>query len=785
MSRRLQRFVGSCLSAVLLAACGGGNGLSPSVPSSVGQSLLGRHGSHHAPQPGWTEAVLHRFAGGADGANPEAGLLNVNGTLYGTTYSGGAYGYGTVFAIASSGTKTVIYSFKGGSDGANPAAGLINVNGTLYGTTQAGGAYESCCGTVFAITTSGTETVLHVFQVGSSGDGQNPEAGLTNVNGTLYGTTLNGGYYGWGTVFKVTTSGGYSQLYGFKGNAAVCGPRGRSTCNDGGNPSAGLTSNGGGTALFGTTSNRGTCGAGTVFKITTSGAESVLHSFACSPDGAHPLAGLTNVNGTYYGTTSRGGASNDGTVFSITPSGSGATEGLLYSFTGGTDGATPEADLLNVNGTIYGTTSAGGANNSGTVFQVTTSGTETVLHGFTGGADGKLPLGSLTSINGTLFGTTEQGGGSCGCGTVFAVAPPVTDTVIHSFGASGDGSNPYAPLVNVNDVLYGTTRSGGTSNGGTVFTITPYGTETLVHSFLGGSGDGSNPYAPLVDFNGTLYGTTHSGGTSGGGTVFSIAPSGSEAPLYSFGGSPDGVSPYAGLANLDGRLYGTTPQGGAYNAGTVYSITPSGTENVLQSFYAGSDGQTPYAGLITVSHTLYGTTEAGGVYNAGTAFAITKSGKETVLHNFGGSGDGTNPMSALLDVSGTVYGTTESGGTYGGGTIFAISESSGAETVLHNFGASGDGSNPYAGLVMLNGTLYGTTSSGGANNQGTIYSLTPTASSAYTVVWTFGGPLDGAQPRADLIVVNGTLYGTTVNGGAYNQGTVFSLSVPSFLKRRR
>jgi uncharacterized repeat protein (TIGR03803 family) len=786
MSRRLQKFVGAFLSAALLTACSGGNGFSPSAPLSVGQSLLGRHGSHHVKKAaGWMETVLHAFAGGSDGANPQAALTNVNGTLYGTTYSGGANGYGTIFAIGTSGAKTVLYSFAGGSDGANPQAALTNVNGTLYGTTFSGG--DTDCGTVFAITTSGTKTALYSFHCsvfGRQEDGSNPETGLINVNGTLYGTTSSGGYYDDGTVFSITTSGVYNKLHEFRG-AYSCGPRGRNTCYDGAFPALGTLANVGGT-LYGTTMGGGTCSNGTVFSITTSGSEAVLYSFCTAVNGLQPAAGMVNLNGTLYGTTETGGTSGDGTVFTITTSGA---ESVLYSFAGGTDGKTPKADLLNVNGTIYGTTSGGGPSNGGTVFKVTTSGAETVLYGFAGGTDGDLPLGSLASINGALYGTTTQGGGagcgSAGCGTVFSITPPPAETVLHSFGGSADGSNPYAPLVDVNGTLYGTTRSGGTSGRGTVFTITPYGTETLLHNFGGGSGDGYEPYAPLVDVNGTLYSTTHSGGTSGGGTVYSITSYGTETTLYAFRGSPDSQSPYAGLATLHGRLYGTTPQGGAYNAGTVYSITPFGTESVVQSFYAGSDGQTPYAGLINVGRNLYGTTEAGGVYNGGTLFAITKSGKETVLHNFGQSGDGANPMAALLDVSGTVYGTTESGGAYGGGIVFAISESTGAEIVLHNFGGSGDGSNPFAGLVMLNGTLYGTTSSGGANNQGTIYSITPTPSGTYAVVWAFGGPLDGTQPRADLIVVNGTLYGTTVTGGAYNQGTVFSWSAPSFLRRHR
>ena len=371
-------------------------------------------------------------------------------------------------------------------------------------------------------------------------------------------------------------------------------------------------------------------------------------------------------------------------------------------------------------------------------------------------------------------------------------------------------------------------------------------TLTYVHSFKGASNnDGSDPYGPLVNVNGTLYGTTLAGGAqyncSGGcGTVFSVTTSGAYAHLYSFANNPDGANPYAGLANVGGTLYGTTSIGGGASEGTVYSITTAGAENVLQNFYSGSDGSIPYATLIDISGTLYGTTSTGGVYNQGTVFSMKASGAETVLHSFGGTADGTDPLAPLLDIGGTLYGTTNQGGAYGGGTLFAVSKATGTETVLHSFGGgSGDGSRPqygslinvngtvygtteqggaydgggncyeqgcgtvfsitpsgtyailhsfgnlsdgvydgeypYAGLANVSGTLYGTTAHGGAYSEGTVYSITPSTSDAETVIWAFGGEPGGAKPAADLIVVKGTLYGTTTSGGAYNDGTIFSL----------
>jgi uncharacterized repeat protein (TIGR03803 family) len=365
-------------------------------------------------------------------------------------------------------------------------------------------------------------------------------------------------------------------------------------------------------------------------------------------------------------------------------------------------------------------------------------------------------------------------------------------SVLHSFNKK-KGEYPQAGLLDVNDTLYGTTIQGGAKGDGTLFAITTAGKETVLHSFAGGSGDGENPYAGVINVNGTLYGTTSQGGaycsgSSGCGTVFAITPSGKETVLHSFaGGSGDGNYPEAGLINVKGMLYGTTYYGGANDDGTVFAITTSGKERVLYGFKGSpDDGSYPLASLINVKGTLYGTTESGGTYcissyYCGTVFAITTSGKETVLHSFGHGTDGDYPYAGLLNVKGTLYGTTSEGGvhcTYGCGTVFAIAPS-GKETVLHSFaGGAGDGSGPEAGLINVRGTLYGTTTYGDRNNYGTVFAITTTGNE--TVLHSFGGSGDGAEPYAGLLNVKGTLYGTTYFGGAncspVGCGTVFSLS---------
>jgi uncharacterized repeat protein (TIGR03803 family) len=356
-----------------------------------------------------------------------------------------------------------------------------------------------------------------------------------------------------------------------------------------------------------------------------------------------------------------------------------------------------------------------------------------VLYSFAGSGegDGEIPEATLINVKGTLYGTTIEGG-TDGYGTVFSIAPSGTETVLHSFASSGDGAYPEATLIDVKGTLYGTTMEGGANSFGTVFSIMPSGKEKVLHIF-GGSGDGVYPVAGLINAKGTLYGTTANGGANGDGTVFSIAPTGTETVLYSFkGGSADGEDPHAGLVNVNGTLYGTTYEGGANNYGTVFSITPSGKEKMLQGFGSSRDGAYPVAGLINAKDTLYGTTLKGGANcsssgGCGTIFAIKPSGGLTVLHSFGAGTDGRAPYAGLLNVKGALYGTTEFGGTNctvhdGCGTVFSIAPS-GNETVLHSFGGSGDGAYPEAGLLNVKGTIYGTTSGGGANNYGAVFSL--------------------------------------------------------------
>jgi uncharacterized repeat protein (TIGR03803 family) len=365
-----------------------------------------------------------------------------------------------------------------------------------------------------------------------------------------------------------------------------------------------------------------------------------------------------------------------------------------------------------------------------------------------------------------------------------------TVTNLHSFGSSpSDGKNPYAGLVQGSDGnFYGTAVSGGTNNNGTMFRISPSGNYTNFHIFVGSPTDGSTPYAGLAQgSDGDFYGTTYFGGTNNDGTVFRIGPGGSYTNLHFFGSyHADGANPSGRLVlGSDGNFYGTTSLGGTNNDGTLFRIGPGGNYTNLYSF-AGhpADGEQPIAGLVQGNDgNFYGTTYFGGTNDDGTVFRIGPDGSYTNLHFFAGHpGDGANPYAGLVQGSDDdFYGTTVSGGTHNLGTVFKISPS-GSYTILYSFGSfDTDGANPSAAVVQgSDGNFYGTTNSGGTNNNGygSVFRISPGGS--YTNIYSFNGsPNDGASPFAALVQgSDGIFYGTNRGGGTNNDGTVIKLTVP-------
>jgi uncharacterized repeat protein (TIGR03803 family) len=366
----------------------------------------------------------------------------------------------------------------------------------------------------------------------------------------------------------------------------------------------------------------------------------VLYTFTGGTDGGQPYAGLivdSKVN--LYGTTSEGGSGllgcpkGCGTVFKVDSSGN---ETVLHTFgETTTDGASPLfGSLIRDNaGNLYGTTSFGGTYDSGTIFRLSTSGKETVFS-FAGGAKGGFPYAGLTPDSaGNVYGTTYYRGTGCppyGCGTVFKVSSAGKETVLYSFTGGADGGYLWDGVVRDSaGNLYGTTLNGGTSNYGTVFKVDPSGNKTILHSFTEGE-DGGDPYAGLIrDSAGNLYGTTSAGGSFGAGTVFKVDSTGNETVLYNFCSKSqceDGEAPFAGLAmDSAGNLYGTTLLGGFdLYYGVVFKLDPTGKETVLYNFTGSDDGGLTYAGVVQDSAgNIYGTTPSFGAYGYGTVFKIT------------------------------------------------------------------------------------------------------------------------------------------------------------------
>ncbi|MGA8153423.1 MAG: choice-of-anchor tandem repeat GloVer-containing protein [Terriglobales bacterium] len=315
---------------------------------------------------------------------------------------------------------TSLVSFDGTNGSNTYYESLVQgTDGNLYGTTTYGGAneqncYGESCGTVFKITPAGTLTTLHKF---GFADGGLPEAGLAQtIDGNFYGTAAVGGSSGFGTIFKITPAGRLTTVYEFQNST------------DGGNPLGALVRAHNG-IFYGTTSYGGgnPCACGTVFKVTSEGTLTTLHTFVGGgTEGNYPEAGLVQgADGNFYGTTAAGGANGYGTVFKITPAGTLTT---LHNFDG-TDGANPWAGLLQgTDGKLYGTTTYGGTSGSGcggfgcgTVFKITRAGTLTTLHNFDG-TDGGNPLGGLAqATNGTFYGTTSAGS-TDNHGTVFSLS---------------------------------------------------------------------------------------------------------------------------------------------------------------------------------------------------------------------------------------------------------------------------------------------------------------------------------------------------------------------------
>jgi uncharacterized repeat protein (TIGR03803 family) len=469
-----------------------------------------------------------------------------------------------------------------------------------------------------------TLNTLHSF-VGT--DGSLPfDVLVQGSDGNLYGTTRDGGAHSSGAVFKITPDGALTTLYSF------CSQSLPSACADGAQPYAGLVQGTDGN-FYGTTMGGGNYNVGTVFKITPDGALTTLHNFCsqsgCGTDGYGPIAGLIQAtDGNFYGTTYTGGGTNNGgTIFKITPSGAFTA---LYNFCSQAncaDGATSEAGLVQgTDGNLYGTTRFGGigftigGTGGGTVFKITLDGALTTLYSFcpqSGCTDGSQPTGALVQgTDGNFYGTTWAGGANPPPptttntpGTIFKITPDGTLTTLHSFCSQSnctDGFEPgYGALVQVSDgSFYGTTDFGGPYDGGTVFQITPAGALTVIYSFCSQSGctDGADSQTGLLlGTDGNFYGTTVGGGANNLGTVFKLSGLQVGPALQSIT-----VSPVAADINV-GQTQAYTATGHYSDRSTkdlTAQVTWASSQTSVATISSGGLATAKGAGVSTISATL-------------------------------------------------------------------------------------------------------------------------------------------------------------------------------------
>ena len=378
--------------------------------------------------------LLHNFTGGSDGREPDAGLtMDRGGNLYGTAFEGGngcgTLGCGTVFKLAHKGSTWVfnpLYAFAGGTDGASPEARVtVGPDGSLYGTTVSGGV-GSCygvggygCGTVFNLrpaprpcTTAPCSWIeMPLYRFSGEADGSQPRAEvIVDQAGDLYGTTYSGGSAGFGVVYKLTSTHGNwteSVLHSFTQGS------------DGQHPSGGLIFDQSGN-LYATTSAGGQYGYGTVFQLKPTGSgrvENILYNFQGASDGGSPTASLiSDQAGSLYGTTNSGGSKGGGTVFELSPSSGGWTFSALYNLDPPYHGPANGGLSIDASGNLYGANVGGGYYGGGSVFKLVPSDgkwTPIILYQFTseppgGGGDGGYPNGVMLDANGNLFGTTYR-----------------------------------------------------------------------------------------------------------------------------------------------------------------------------------------------------------------------------------------------------------------------------------------------------------------------------------------------------------------------------------------
>ncbi len=588
-------------------------------------------------------------------------------------------------------------------------------------------------------------------------------------DGQRFGTTLAGGDFGMGTLYQIAPDGSITTLHSFDGA-------------DGQSPVAKLVrgSDGG---LYGATEQGGAHAFGTLFKLTTTGTFSKLVDFTGATGNARGSVpnGLTaHSNGDLYGTTQAGGLNSSGTAFRLTTSGQLTTLLDFSGNAGAAPGSQPTGALALVGTELYGLTRTGGANGNGVLYKLSANGAYTQLTAFTGATGsvpGKSPRSSLLAhSDGKLYGSTEFGG-TFGQGTLFKIGTDGSNfTSLHAF-ADSDGSKPSGQLAEAADgSIWGTTASGGAEGIGTVFSITQSGALTTRVHFTDTTGiiSGASPIGGLsLGANNKLIGTASAGGPGNNGLLFEVDLAGNYTILDRFtsnlGWAPSG----APATSPQGELLFSLAFGGDAGNGTIAQILDTGTIQ-LKTSLSDAAGAIPNGTLSSWGSNTIGLSTRDATTGRGSVFSLAPNGTLTSLSAFTSTA-GEDFQGPLLATANEAYGVSLAGGLGNNGTLFKVAADSTLTRVFSFSGTSGTrkGSRPRAPLARRDdGTLYGVTENGGSSNLGTLYKIAPDGTFSTLVEFTTTTP---QHPSSGLTrAANGKLYGVSAGGGSNDLGTLYS-----------
>ncbi|MDB6076282.1 MAG: 3-carboxymuconate cyclase, partial [Akkermansiaceae bacterium] len=665
-----------------------------------------------------------------------------DGSLYGTSSSGGRFHRGSIYRISTAGELTLLHSF-GDGEGSAPNGLMLASDGNFYGTTSSGG-YE-LAGTVYKITPGGVFTVLKSF---NGGDGSRADSALAEgPDGQLYGITNKGGTFGGGTFFRISKSGDYQGLTQY---GQLNGPP----------PSNGLTL--GSDGYFYSTLNAQS-GVSSVVRFDRFGNAPV--KIADLPASYSRARLIQGSDGKLYGTTATGGSSQAGTVFSVTPTGVFTPLASL----GGIFGTNPLSELVEApDGSFYGTTSAGGVFQGGAIYCISPAGQISAVSALPG--QSATSAGLTVGADGQLYGATSAGGLNQK-GALFKISMAREFSVVADLGSTSVPNLPTGISQSPDGSLYGTTLLGGPDNVGTFFKIDSAGAFQQRMSFSGI--DGVSPQVPLVQLpDGNYYTATNTGSgvPPATGSVIRIVPSsppsGAGSSIFAGFDQVNGWNPNTLLAASDGNLYGTSLYGGATHQGNIFKVTPAGVvTNVLSFTPSVTTAPVCAARLVQARDgNLYAITLGNGGDKTGVILKRAASGAFTPLVRFTAPGASGAPGDLIQGVDGFYYGTSPEAAS-GLGIVFRLTLA-GVFTVRATLPE--EHLQPVALVQAGDGNFYGTTRGFDPDwNQGSIFKMTPGGVVSTVVNFNWD---NGSFPNNLRAGTDGNLYGVTQFGGTGPDG---------------